>query len=676
MNHTPLLVIFAVLIAVISVPAYGELITDHVVINEVDTNPFGDDSLAISEWVELYNPTDTDVDLSGWEIASTTVLKKTFTIPDGTIISPEQLLPFTYAKVWFTDSSDSVELRNPLGDVVDKTPLISDLENDFLSWQRSYDGHIDWEFSLGNAGGSNGKLLSSEDDSLVEVTLSTDKLNYTFDQTAIIQGTVSEKVFVEVPTFQTAPILITISGPDFQQSVSLYPDYNLNYQTSLDLVQVKGISQGSYDVTVNYAGASVTTSFSVESEMIETSDIVDSDFNILVDKTEYLLKEPILLTGVTNEIIPYESMKFTITDPTGKQIDSGSLFTVDGEFDTTISINSAMPEYGEYVITAEYGDLTSSTIFSLIENIVEIDISDSSNEMILNLDDFQYLENAYMTISGSLPNFDPDSDIYYQVVYLNFYSSDGKPIAFTSAIMDNSSGAKSIPFTSTAVPDSFGKFAVEIRIPSVIFPVGDYVVKANYGGLKATENFSVMSDNDFAVEKTIGDGNPNTSIPGKPSASEEKDAGGYVVTSVKTIIEKTNRISDSLISIETKDKIVEEQSVQPRVLSGSMITPSKTDISKVNLQVSSESGICIIGQNSDCLVSESTRKPGQIFEVIQLDGMSLNVRYSGPDVRLEKFSILPQSSEDFLPDTNWNVEVLKDDEVSRFYYKVTYKTTQ
>ena len=676
MNHTPLLVIFAVLITVISVPVYGELITDHVVINEVDTNPFGDDSLAISEWVELYNPTDSDVDLSGWEIASTTVLKKTFTIPDGTIISSEQLLPFTYAKVWFTDSSESVELRNPSGDIVDKTPLISDLENDFMSWQRSYDGHTDWEFSLGNAGGSNGKLLSSDDSSAIEVTLSTDKTNYIFDETALIQGTVSEKVFVEIPTFQAATISIIISGPNFEQSVSLYPDYNLNYETSLDLVQVMGISQGVYDVTVNYAGVSQTTSFIVESEMIEISDIVDSDFNILVDKTEYLLKEPILLTGVTNEIIPYESMKFTITDPTGKQIDSGSLFTVDGEFDTTISINSAMPEYGEYVITAEYGDLTSSTIFSLIENIVEIDISDSSNEMILNLDDFQYLENAYMTISGSLPNFDPDSDIYYQVVYLNFYSSDGKPIAFTSAIMDNSSGAKSIPFTSTAVPDSFGKFAVEIRIPSVIFPVGDYVVKANYGGLKATENFSVMSDNDFAVEKTIGDGNPNTSIPGKPSASEEKDAGGYVVTSVKTIIEKTNRISDNLISIETKDKIVEEQSVQPRVLSGSMITPSKADISKVNLQVSSESGICIIGQNSDCLVSESTRKPGQIFEVIQLDGMSLNVRYSGPDVRLEKFSILPQSSEDFLPDTNWNVEVLKDDEVSRFYYKVTYKTTQ
>ena len=198
MNHTPLLVIFAVLITAISIPAYGEVITDHVVINEVDTNPFGDDALIVSEWVELYNPTDSDVDLSGWEIASTTVLKKTFTIPDGTIISPEQLLPFTYTKVWFTDSSESVELRNPLGDVVDKTPLISDLENDFLSWQRSYDGHTEWEFSLGNAGGSNGKLLSSEDSSVVEVTLSTDKTNYIFDETVIIQGTVSEKIFVEI----------------------------------------------------------------------------------------------------------------------------------------------------------------------------------------------------------------------------------------------------------------------------------------------------------------------------------------------------------------------------------------------------------------------------------------------------------------------------------------------
>ena len=675
MNHTPLLVIFAVLITAISIPAYGEVITDHVVINEVDTNPFGDDSLTVSEWVELYNPTDSDVDLSGWEIASTTVLKKTFTIPDGTIISPEKHLIFTYAKVWFTDSSESVELRNPSGDIIDKTPIISDLKNDFFSWQRSFDAHLDWEFSLGNAGASNGKLTLSEESSTVEVTLSTDKTNYNFDETAIIAGTVSEKVFVELPSFQAEPLLIKITGPNFQQSISLYPDYNLNYETSLDLVQVLGISSGTYDVIVNYAGVSETTSFSVESEIIETSEIVKSVFNINVDQSEYFVKQSILLTGKTNEIIPYESMKFTVIDPNGKQINNGSLFTVDGEFNTILSINSNPPVFGEYAIAAEYGDQITSTTFSLIENVVEVDTPDSP-EMILTLDDFQYFENAYMTISGSIPNFDFDSDIYYQVVYLNYYSSDGKPITFNSAVKDNPTLRDAVLFTSTAIPNSLGEFKLDVRIPSIIFPVGDYVVKANYGGLLSSENFSIISERNYDSEK-IDDGDNNTvSIPGKQVSSEILDAGGYAISSVKTIIEKTNRISDNLISVVTGDKIIEEQSVQPRVLSGSMVTPSKTDISKVNLQILSESGICIIGQNSDCLVSESTRKPGQIFEVIQVDGMNLNVRYSGPDVRLEKFSILPQSSEDFLPDTKWNVEVLKDDEVSRFYYKITYKTTQ
>jgi len=114
----------------------------------------------------------------------------------------------------------------------------------------------------------------------------------------------------------------------------------------------------------------------------------------------------------------------------------------------------------------------------------------------------------------------------------------------------------------------------------------------------------------------------------------------------------------------------------PRVISGSLLTPIRDDVSNVNLKVSSQSGVCIIGPDAECLVSESTRKPGQIYEVVEVDGMNLNVRYSGTDVRLEKFSILPESSDSFLPDSNWNVEVLKDEQVSRFYYKVTYKAIE
>ena len=71
------------LVAGLTVPAFAQS-SDNVVINEVDINPPGNDATSVSEWVELYNPTDSPIDMGGWQIASTTVLKKTMTIPDGT----------------------------------------------------------------------------------------------------------------------------------------------------------------------------------------------------------------------------------------------------------------------------------------------------------------------------------------------------------------------------------------------------------------------------------------------------------------------------------------------------------------------------------------------------------------------------------------------------------------
>ena len=148
-----------------------------------------------------------------------------------------------------------------------------------------------------------------------------------------------------------------------------------------------------------------------------------------------------------------------------------------------------------------------------------------------------------------------------------------------------------------------------------------------------------------------------------------------IVEKPSTVIEKQNRITDSQISIIAEQKTIDENDLAPRVLTGSLLT-SKEDQSSVNLKVTSESGSCIIGPDDECLVKESTRKPGQIYDVVEVDGVLLKIRYSGPDVRLEKFDILPESSDAFLPDSTWNVEVLKDDQTSRFYYKVNYKVLE
>ena len=665
MKYSIIILLSLVLITGISTPAYAQTITDHVVINEVDTNPPGDDSESISEWVELYNPTDNDVDLSGWNIASTTVLKKTLTLPEGTIISSGDFLTFVNQKVWFTDTSELIELTNSDGLLIDKTREVFDLANDFKSWQRTYDGFSGWKFTSSTAGSSNGKLIEDNISSDVVVTLSSDKSIYNFDDTAVIQGTVSERVFVEKPSFQAEPILINISGPNYEQAVSLYPDSNLNYETTLKLVQVLGIAEGNYDVSVNYAGVTTNTIFSVEFKTIEETQDNDSLLTVTTENSDYFPGQLITITGSTSEIIPFESIQFTITDSIGNLVTSGNLFTSDGQFQTSIFLTTVNPSYGVYTIDIEYGDDVESTSFNVVE-----DSADESKPVILvsdsiffNMDKSEYLLNDSMTLSGTITNFDSGSAIYYQVVYFNFSASDGSSPTFQGMTEDTSARVgDNVEFKLTAIPDDSGNFSVTARIPHIVFSEDDYVVTANYGGLVTNQSFSIVSE----VNSNVQTDNSNPSISEKLSD----------VFNVRTIIEKTNRISDSLVSINTLEKIIENESVKPRVLSGSMITIDKDRQSDVNLQVMSESGICIIGPDVECLVSESTRKPGQIFDVVQVDGLNLNVRYSGPDVRLEKFSILPTSSDQFLPNTNWNVEVIKTDEISRLYYKITYKTLE
>ena len=682
MNRSILLLMAFGLVIGLSTSVYAQTISDNVVINEVDTNPFGDDSMTVAEWVELYNPTDSDVDLSGWEIASTTVLKKTLTIPDGVVISPGKFLTYTYEKIWFTDSNESVELRNSDGIIIDKTPLITDLKNDFSSWQRSYDGYSDWEFSLSSAGGSNGQYVDVVESSPVVVTVSTDKSSYVFGDTLIIQGTVSDKLYVEKPYFQTEPILITISGPNYFQTVSLYPDYNLNYETTLNLFSVLGINEGTYDVIVSYGGTNTPIAFSVGPEIILDDVQSDSVLNVQTEKSEYLPGQSVSITGFTSNIVPFETVKFSIIDADDQLIDSGNLFPINGEFSTDIFLSTVNPSYGVYQILVEYSDQSTTTTFDVIESLDD----DSSSELlksslVLNIarSDFhedtkgdcdtctkiienpsaEFLPNQYIYLSGYIENFKTNvaslPSAYYAFVDFSFKTFDGTPITFLGKFDENDNAELTDQYFSTsAVIDASGKFDVTMQLPPTLFSEGDYIVEGRFGSIVETQIFSIVSEKSTLTESEM-------------PVSDSK---------VKTIIEKTNRVSDSLISIPTQEKTVEEQFVKPRVVSGSMVTIDKNNQSYVNLQVTSESGVCIIGSNSDCLITESTRKPGQIFEVVQVDGLSLNVRYSGPDVRLEKFSILPESSDTFLPDTNWNVEILKDDEITRFYYKVTYKTLE
>ncbi|QLH03147.1 hypothetical protein C5F47_06080 [Nitrosopumilus cobalaminigenes] len=1091
MNRNILLVFSVLLFAGILIPAYAQT-SDNVVINEVDINPPGDDSTSISEWVELYNPTDSDIDMSGWKIASTTVLKKTMTIPLGTVIKPGQFMTYSYQNVWFTDANESVELRDANNIVIDKTPIISDIKNDFTSWQRLYDGYDfdnvdDWKFVTSTAGSSNGKLVETQESKTIDVTVSSEKPAYLFGEVAVISGTVSEKIFVEKPFFQPAQIVVEIHGPNFDKIVTLYPDLKLNYKTTLSLHQVLGINEGTYDVSVSYAGTTTSTSFSVGYEIIEQAIMQDEEFSVITDRSQYIPGQTVSITGFATDIIPFEGMKFTVTDSSGNLISNGNLYPTNGKFSTSVFLTTVDPKFGTYEIVAEYFDKSAITVFEVVEDFKEdvpislwvdkeayglgdkVTINGRLNHVFvsnLNLEILQTKQTSTISGSGSDAGFkildgvtilgdgsfkytftipdhknrlgtykitvsqdvgtakvvipvvedpknfikvsepltvrtdkdtyefgetiriagfveDPYSNSSYGTgagVKVSISHENGQPLEIITQGKNSglSSGGVVTGYTFSAIPETSGLYSVDVDVSKNIFTAGNYVVKSQYGSHMKTETFTIVDsldvtsaiistdkevyglgetvhvtgllpptgDNSVSITVTNPSGtrydsgatvenqrfswdwklpiyekpqklkvdegrdvrlsnygiykikvaiasnnvdlffkvskdpehdtlsaNPlfvttekslykageklkvvgnvikriqgdeglvvpervsikvldgtwpykqihqssvypkqggdfsslfelpatlfkegeyiiranyvNTQtesrfsvandfsfggdidltlllstdkseyypgdvvvISGKPSklvylekfeVSVIKKAeteitcgsfycgtntgpvktirpspsgsfthqyvipdkltaiGSYEVTvdadfetsSVKfnviekpytpkleTVIEKENRIAEKVIPIFTEEKKTDDVELAPRVISGSLVTPIRGDESAVNLKVSTVTGICIIGPDADCLVSESTRKQGQIYDVVEVDGLSLNVRYSGPDVRLEKFSILPESSIEFLPDANWNVEVIKDDQVSRFYYKVTYKTLE
>ena len=1094
MNKNLLLVFSMFLLVGLVGSAYAQTSPGHVVINEIDINPPGDDSASISEWVELYNPTDSEIDLGGWDIASTTVLKKTMTILAGTTIQPGEFLTYSYQSVWFTDSNESVELRDENGIVIDKTPLLSDLGNDFTSWQRFYDGYDldgsgDWKFVTSTAGSSNGKLIETQDSEIISVTVTSEKSSYLFGDTAIISGSISEEINPVQPEFLPELINVHILGPNFDKTISLYPDLNLNYDTTLSLNQVLGINEGNYDVSVSYGSANAQTNFSVGFELIEQAEKIDGSFNITTDKLQYIPGQTVSITGIASEIIPFEGMKFIITDSQGVSISNGNLFPTDGKFSVSLFLTTVNPQYGTYEIIADYSDKSTSITFEVLEDIKEdvpislwtdkevygvgdtVNISGRLNNLwvdSLNLEiiqtkslslgvgeqsgggsvlkildsvrldgdsKFEYsftipnsdtrlgdywinvnkdvgsatkiikvVENPETYILNTEPlvittnrltyDFNLDKDLIISgqiidpvtrtsnetpIVKITISTEDGSPLEIIGLPEGGkrlSTGGIPVGYEFTAIPETGGTFSIKTDLNRLIFSEGTYLINAKYENLLATTSFDILDDlkggstvsvdkeiyglsetvyltgilqtSDRAVDITltrpdgtvansgasidnqrfswswstpisesyqnikIDDGRDVTKsniglykihvssstygqdlffkvsldpendsistipifvsaekslykagdqlkvvgnvilreqgseglvvpervtikivdgtfpfkeihqalvypthggefsglfelpitifsegnykikaiydgkyaenifgvandfifgiddpvsllistdktdyhpgdvviITGKPNkliyleaydvgviqkSDSEITCGSFVcgtnmgpITSIlpspsgsfvheftipdssssiglyevsvdanfetkyvqfnvvenispiklNTIVEKENRIADKTISILTEEKTFDSSFISPRVLSGSLITPTRGEESSVNLKVSSESGICIIGPDVDCLVSESTRKPGQIYDVVEVDGMNLNIRYSGPDVRLEKFSILPESSTEFLPNSNWNVEVIKDDQVSRFYYKVTFKTLE
>ncbi|HET6457874.1 MAG TPA: lamin tail domain-containing protein, partial [Nitrosopumilaceae archaeon] len=296
-------------------------IANNVVINEVETDPPGDDSKSILQWVELYNPTSQPVNIGGWTIGATTGLRNTYTISAGTNIQSGQFLTYTYGPLWFPHIGAIVQLKDANGMVIDQTPPLNDQQNDFNSWQRIADGlntnsTSDWTFKIATTGNSNGKLASTGTSSALSIAVATDKTSYIFGDVVKISGQVSKQVNILGLSYIPEQISIVVTGPGFQKTITVYPDIHLQFETDLKTDSILGFNEGTYKVYVTYSDASANMQFTLnEQAYVPPPQQAQTILTFATDKPSYILGDPINIVGNVSKIIPFTSVTYKVYDP-------------------------------------------------------------------------------------------------------------------------------------------------------------------------------------------------------------------------------------------------------------------------------------------------------------------------------------------------------------------------
>ncbi len=123
-----------------------------VVINEVEQDPGGNEDAfkaSVTAWFELYNNDNKDIDIGGWSINNSR--GQSMTIPKGTIIKALDYYVLDVQPKWLAHGGEVLKLMDAKGREVDRTPSLSDNEDDEGASTRDPDGKDtnssdDWKF--------------------------------------------------------------------------------------------------------------------------------------------------------------------------------------------------------------------------------------------------------------------------------------------------------------------------------------------------------------------------------------------------------------------------------------------------------------------------------------------------------------------------------------------------
>jgi micrococcal nuclease len=140
-------IIISIILVAIFLTAVGiasiDLPPSGVIIYAFDQNPAGLDEG--NEWVAIHNPSNKSVDIGNWTLETTNGSTARVWIAEGTTLYPGAYNTFSPSYRWIDNNNESIILRDAVGNVVDRTPVVNDNESDNRYWMRN---NSEWTFGV------------------------------------------------------------------------------------------------------------------------------------------------------------------------------------------------------------------------------------------------------------------------------------------------------------------------------------------------------------------------------------------------------------------------------------------------------------------------------------------------------------------------------------------------
>ena len=241
-----------------------------VVINEVELNPGGND--IGREWVELYNPSEVDVNISDFEIR-TSFKSATIQLPLNSEVEAKGTYVVELDRQLLFNIAESLTLTDGSGEMIDRTPSLVDRSDDGRTWQRIPDGNDQWKFTTETKGQLN----------------EPDELNNSDEQTKVTHSARSGSMVCQGTAGCAEGIAIRIVDGD-----SLYVRVNSTvYKVELVLASAPSIREEGY---------TESTSFT-RSLCLGSSVMVDQDDELLTSDTSVIAVVYCESTNLNNELL-------------------------------------------------------------------------------------------------------------------------------------------------------------------------------------------------------------------------------------------------------------------------------------------------------------------------------------------------------------------------------------